>query len=331
MAWSSSDSASRIEPLPPRAISATESASCAIDSASSTRETWPAICSSVKRLQVELQAAREHRHRQLLRVGGGEQELGVLRRFLQRLQQRVEGVSRQHVHFVDQVHLVLATGRAVLRVLDHLAHVVDAGVARRIDLQQVEEPAGIDIDADRAHAAWLGADAALAVEALGEDPRDGGLADPARSGEQEGVVDPPAVERMGQCADHVLLADELGEALGPPFAGEDLIGHWAIPAGRTIVPTDGGRGYRGAAQRRGGGPRRPAPGTRISDYRCSLPGLAGFATYRRGEPTGTTIERPQYRALAGARNPEQRADREPSGVMLGILAERAGFEPAIRF
>jgi hypothetical protein len=40
----------------------------------------------------------------------------------------------------------------------------------------------------------------------------------------------------------------------------------------------------------GGDLRRLTLGTRISDYRCSLPGLAGFATYRREEPTEVTID-----------------------------------------
>ena len=44
-------------------------------------------------LQIELQAARQHGHRQLLRIGGREQELHVRRRLLQRLQQRVERVA----------------------------------------------------------------------------------------------------------------------------------------------------------------------------------------------------------------------------------------------
>jgi len=39
----------------------------------------------------------------------------------------------------------------------------------------------------------------------------------------------------------------------------------------------------------GGGSRRPNPGTRISYYRCSLPGLAEFVAYRREEPTEATI------------------------------------------
>ena len=30
----------------------------------------------------------------------------------------------------------------------------------------------------------------------------------------------------------------------------------------------------------GGDPDQPHPGTRVDNYRCSLPGLAGFAIYR---------------------------------------------------
>ena len=31
----------------------------------------------------------------------------------------------------------------------------------------------------------------------------------------------------------------------------------------------------------GGDPHQPHPGARVHHYRCSLPGLAGFAVYRR--------------------------------------------------
>jgi len=47
--------------------------------------------------QIELQAARQDRDRNLLRIGGRQHELDVFRRFLQRLQHRVEGRFRQHV------------------------------------------------------------------------------------------------------------------------------------------------------------------------------------------------------------------------------------------
>src|SRR3546814_13506115 len=98
----------------------------------------------VQALEVELQAGRQHRHQQLLGVGGREQELDVLRRLLERLEQRVERRLRQHVHFVDQVHLVPAARGHVLRVFDQVADVVDAGVGGRVVLQQVDVAAGVD-------------------------------------------------------------------------------------------------------------------------------------------------------------------------------------------
>ena len=45
-------------------------------------------------------------------------------------------------------------------------------------------------------------------------------------------------------------------------------------------------------------------GARISQYRCCLPALAEFSTYRREGPTRATIEK---------------------------VAEREGFEPSVRF
>ena len=106
-----------------------------------------------QRLQVELQAARQHGHRNLLRVGRRQHELDVLGRLLERLQHRVERGLRQHVHFVDQVDLVAADRRRVARVVEDLAHVVDAGVRRGVELEQVDEAAGVDVDARGADAA----------------------------------------------------------------------------------------------------------------------------------------------------------------------------------
>ena len=118
-----------------------------------------AICADRQALEIELQAARQHRHRQLLRIGGREQELHVRRRLLERLQQRVEGVRREHVHFVDEVHLVAAAGRRVLHVVEQLARVVDLGARGGVDLDEVDEAAGVDLAAGGADAAGLGADA----------------------------------------------------------------------------------------------------------------------------------------------------------------------------
>ena len=74
----------------------------------------------------------------------------------------------------------------------------------------------------------------------------------------------------------------------------------------------------------GGGPRRLALGTRINDDRCSLPGLAGLAIYRREEPTGTTIFDAAARCAAGL------AAAPGLGPARRELAEREGFEPSKR-
>ena len=188
-------------------------------------------------LEVELDAARQHRHRQLLRIGRRQQELHVRRRLFQRLQQRVERVLRQHVHFVDQIDLEAAARRRVLRVLDQLAHVVDAGVAGRVDLEQVDEAAGVDLGAYRTLAAGFRRLAAFAVQRLGEDARDRGLADAARAGEQKRVMHAPGIERIGERAHDVFLPDQFGKLARTPFAREDLIRHAILPWGEhAIVP-----------------------------------------------------------------------------------------------
>ena len=192
-------------------------------------------------LQVELQAARQHRHRNLLRIGGGEDELDVLGRLLQRLQHRVEGLLGQHVHFVDHINLEAAARRRIHGVVQQLAHVVDAGVGGGVDLDQVDEAAAVDLGAGGADAAGGGGDAGLAIERLGENARQRRLADAARTGEQIGVVQAVLLERMGQRAHHVLLPHQAGKITRAPLAREDLVTHAEIlPASPGLRRKDSG-------------------------------------------------------------------------------------------
>ncbi len=178
-----------------------------------------------QRLEIELKAPRQDGDRDLLRVGGSKDEFHVLGWLLQRLEHGVERRFRQHMHFVDQVNLVAPDRRRVARVVENLPHVVDAGVRRRVELEQIDEAAGIDVDACRAHAAWRCRDAVDAVEALGEDARDRRLADTARAGEKVRVMQAAALDRIGQRLYDVLLAGKLAKTLRTPLAGENLIAH----------------------------------------------------------------------------------------------------------
>ena len=198
MSWSSSDSASRMLP----------SAACATRRSAGRRrvhllgvEHLAQVLADQRHrqaLEIELQAARQHRDRQLLRIGGREQELHVRRRLFERLQQRVERVRRQHVHFVDEVDLVAAARGRVLHVLEQLARVIDLGARRGVDFDEVDEAALVDLLAGAHLPQGVAVTPVSQLRHFGEDARDGGLADAARAGEQEGVMHAALRQRIAQ-------------------------------------------------------------------------------------------------------------------------------------
>jgi hypothetical protein len=72
--------------------------------------------------------ARPDGREDLLRLGGGEDELQVLRRFLDQLQQRVEALLGDHVRLVDDVDLEAPGYRRVEGPLAQFPGVVHAAV-----------------------------------------------------------------------------------------------------------------------------------------------------------------------------------------------------------
>ena len=172
-------------------------------------------------LEVEALAAVGDRRHHLVRLGRGEDEDGVRRRLLERLEEGVPGLLGQHVRLVEDVDLPVAAGRRVGDPLAQLADVVDRAVGGGVHLDHVDRGAGGDRQAGLALAAGGdGRAAALAVERAGEDLRHRGLAGPARADEEVGVVDLALLDRVAQGADDVLLADDLVEGAGPVAAVE---------------------------------------------------------------------------------------------------------------
>ena len=171
--------------------------------------------------EIEPLAAREDRDRNLVRLGRGEDELHMLGRLFERLQQRVERLLREHVDFVDDVDLEPRPARPHGDVLPQLANFIDAAVAGAVDLQHVDVVAGRHAAADVALVARRRRRALHAVERLGENPRGRRLADAAGTGEQIGVPDAVAGDRLLERPGDVLLADQLVERLRPIAAGDD--------------------------------------------------------------------------------------------------------------
>ena len=178
--------------------------------------------------QIELQAARQDSHRQLFRIGGGEQKFDVRRWFFQGLQQGVERMVGEHVHFVDQIDLVARMARCVLDVVQQFAGLVDLGARGRIDFDQIDHAPLIDFKAGAAHTARPTRYALFTVERLGQHPRQRSLAHPARAGEEIGVMQAATVQRVDQGLEHVRLPDHFGKVARPPLACKDLIAHVAL-------------------------------------------------------------------------------------------------------
>ena len=117
------------------------------------------------------------------------------------------------MRLIEDEHLVPIAGRRIDGALTQVASVIDAVVAGRVDLDDVERarsPAG-QIAAAGTVAAGHRGRALLAVEAAGQDPRRGGLSAPARTGEEVGMVDATALDGGLQRIGHMLLTDDLVE------------------------------------------------------------------------------------------------------------------------
>ena len=221
--WSSIDSASRIPPAASRAMrwTAAGSACPAIsreDAAELALDLGDGQAADVEPLE-----ARQDGRREARRLGRGEHEDDEVGRFLERLQQGVPGVAGDLVRLVEDVDLAPELAGRVWQALAQVANRIDAAVAGGIDLDQVEGRPLTDRDAGWASVAGVAVLEVRAVDGLGQDPRERGLAGPARPDEQDRMADAVRPDGVAQRLDDGLLADDLPECLGAPAPIERLV------------------------------------------------------------------------------------------------------------
>ena len=181
--------------------------------------------------QIELQTARQHGDRHLVRVGGGQDKFQILGRLFQGFEHGVERRVAQHVHLVDHEDLEAALHRFVNRLLQQLLHLVHAPIGGGVQLGVIHKPTGIDLGAGRTHATRFGGDTGFAIQGFGQDARHRGLAHTPRAGEQIGVVQALRAQRIGERLHDVRLPHQLFESFGTVFAGQHQIGHPVILRG----------------------------------------------------------------------------------------------------
>src|SRR4030042_217820 len=154
-------------------------------------------------------AAAGYRGGQLVRVGGGQDEDGVLGGLLQRLQQGVEGFPGKHVDFVYDVDFVAAARRGELHVLPQRPDFVYAAVRGGGYFDDVHVGAGRDGAALVTRVAGLRGGAGHAVQRLRQQAGRGGFPHTARPGEEVGVSDAALAHGVLEHPADVLLADGL--------------------------------------------------------------------------------------------------------------------------
>ena len=219
--------------------------------------------------QVETLAARQDRHRDLADLGGGEHELGVGWRLFQGLQERVEGVRRQHVDFVDDVDLVPRGDRRIADAVDDRPDVVDAGVRGGIHLQHIHVPGFHDrlaVPPEFGHRdgrAGIGMAVADVVEPTCQDAGGRRLADAANAGEHPGLGNAIGNERIGQGPHHGGLANQVVEILGAVLARQHPVrgglnrGERETRKARRVARNAGGRVHAALLSVNGPDRRRP--------------------------------------------------------------------------
>ena len=85
-------------------------------------------------VEVEMLAPAEDGLGYLVRLGSRKDKFGVERRLFEGLEEGVEGLFGEHVHFVDDVDLVIAVAGGVADRLGDPADIVDAAVGGAVDL-----------------------------------------------------------------------------------------------------------------------------------------------------------------------------------------------------
>ncbi len=152
----------------------------------------------------------------LLGLGGREDELHVRGGLFDELQQGVEPLLGDHVRLIEDEDLEAVAGGREDGPLPQVARVVDAVVARRVDLDDVEgsAAAATELDAAVAHAAGGVGGTGRAVEAARQNAGRRGLSAAARTGEQIRVTHAVAAQGGHERFGHLRLPDHLAERLG---------------------------------------------------------------------------------------------------------------------
>ena len=166
--------------------------------------------------EVKPLAARDNRVDQLLRIGRGQNEDNVLRRFFKGLQQRAGSRRGQLVHLIDDIDLVMGHHRCQTGPLNQITDIFHMRFVSRVDLDNIRVRAGRCCQAARTGSARFSV-GIFAQHGPGQQPGHGCLAGSAGTAEKISVADVARIHRVADGTDNIFLAHDLIKVPGTVF------------------------------------------------------------------------------------------------------------------
>ena len=166
----------------------------------------------------------------LVLLGGGQDKDHMCRRLFERFQKSVEGLCGEHVHLVDDEHLVFAHLRRYACLFHQCLDVFHRVVAGGVELKDVVGALLVESLATFALVAGFTVFCgAHTVDGFGKDSGAGGFSHTSRSAEQVGVCQFAAHHRILQCCGECRLSHHRVERHGAVFAcRNDIFFHGSI-------------------------------------------------------------------------------------------------------
>ena len=128
------------------------------------------------------------------------------------------------MRFVNDKDFVTIARRTKPHIFPQLAHLVNAPIGGRVDLDDVHRIADGHFAATGASVARGDGGAGFAIQAASQDAGDGSFARPALSGKDVAVGDAALGDGVFDRRPHGFLTQEFVEPLRPVLAGDDLVG-----------------------------------------------------------------------------------------------------------
>jgi hypothetical protein len=151
-------------------------------------------------------------------------------RLFKGLQQGIEGGSREHVDFVDDVDFIAAVGWHVPDIVSEIADLIHTVVGGTVNFKDIHRLTRGDFQARTAGIAGRCAWALLAIHGFGQNSGNGGFAGSPGAGEQNGMGYPSGGYGMAEGLRDMILFDDIRKCLRSVFTGKNQIRHIIFPA-----------------------------------------------------------------------------------------------------